>query len=397
MKHLLKLLLKLLFLIPIFFLIIYLKIFSIKLIFLRSSRLGDFMITTEYFLRKNQNFKNYILIINKFSCANKFITSEYQSQIEKRKYITFSNNTLVRVLYWFKNLFIIFKLEKEMLTYNDFNSKYNYKYSYTYPIFSKTKPTIDLSKFKKDFLKLSEKLNLDKDKIVCLHVRDSFYLKKKFPNENWNYHDFRNVNINEYIDVINYLNSKGFNVIKLGENEQKINNSKLILNEKFINFSESKFYSSKNEILLSFFCNFMIGTYSGISHTQQILNKPMIFLNTTPFIEKPYGMNNLFIPKKLLNLSNNKLISVKDSLMNGYFKIYNGNELNIHNLKYINNNKLEMIAAIEEFMKTYRKKNFTASKNQVLFNKIFENYNINLGNKNFICDSFLKKNQYLIS
>ena len=396
MKKYLKLIIKLLLYPLVIILILYLKFFDRKIVFLRTSRLGDFMITTEYFLRTNTETNKYILIINYYSCANSFITNRYYYEIKKRKFPIISNNYSVRVLYWFKDLIIYFNLEKEMLTYNDFNSKYEYRYSYTYPIFAKSSPIIDINDLKEDIINLKKNLKIYKSKFICLHVRDSFYLKKKFPNDNWDYHDFRNANVNEYIEIINYLNSKNFFVIKLGENENKISHSKLEFPNMYIDFSHNKFYSSKNEMLLSFFCEFMIGTYSGISHSQQILNKPMIFMNITPFIEKPYGYKNMFIPKKLFNLKTNKYVSLKESLNSGYFKIYNGHNLKKYNLKYINNSNTEMISALEEFILFLKKKKFTPTKEQLNFNQEFEKYSICIGNKNFICDSFLKKNKYLI-
>lgn len=396
MKKYFKLLIKLLLFPGVIILIFYLKFFDRKVVFLRTSRLGDFMITTEYFLRTNTDTDKYILIINNYSCANSFITNRYYYEIKKRKFCTISNNYIVRGLYWFKDFINYFSLEKEMLTYNDFNSKNEYRYSYTYPIFAKTDSIIDINYFKKDILNLKKSLKINEKNFVCLHVRDSFYLKKKFPNDNWDYHDFRNANIDEYIDIINYLNSKNFFVIKLGENENIINYTKLKFPNMYIDFSHNNFYSSKNEMLLSFFCEFMIGTYSGISHSQQILNKPMIFMNVTPFIEKPYGYKNMFIPKKLFDFKTNKYISLNESLNYGYFKIYNGHDLKKYNLKYINNSNTEMISALEEFLLFLNKKSFTPTKGQIKFNQEFEKYSICIGNENFICDSFLKKNKYLI-
>ena len=53
-------------------------------------------------------------------------------------------------------------------------------------------------------------------KIVCITCRDSIYLKKKFPKKNFDYHSYRDANINHYIPAIKFLISKGFYVIRLG-------------------------------------------------------------------------------------------------------------------------------------------------------------------------------------
>ena len=85
--------------------------------------------------------------------------------------------------------------------------------------------------FKKDnlFTKLSNKdliigekflesLGISKkDKVVLFYVRDSEYLKVKFPNKDYSYHNFRDCKVDNFELGINELISRGYYVFRMGE------------------------------------------------------------------------------------------------------------------------------------------------------------------------------------
>ena len=78
---------------------------------------------------------------------------------------------------------------------------------------------------------------------VCLNIHDNYFLEKEFPNQNWNHHNVRISNIENYKESIKFLNSKGIFVIRMGRHTRK----KLDIKSKlFYDYSFSKF---KNDML----------------------------------------------------------------------------------------------------------------------------------------------------
>ena len=102
---------------------------------------------------------------------------------------------------------------------------------------------MQVSKLKENEIAESQKIllnnNIDiKKKFVCLNVRDAAYLSKMFPNQDMSYHDRRDANVNDYVNVIKHLISKNYIVIRMGKIMAEEVNYK---NENFIDYAFSSF------------------------------------------------------------------------------------------------------------------------------------------------------------
>ena len=108
---------------------------------------------------------------------------------------------------------------------------------------------------KKKGFELIKKLGLNEgDKWICFHNRDSYYLRKKYPNREWSYHDYRNFSVSSLKSAAEFFASKGFFVVRMGAHQSeklKTNNPKIIdyANSSFKNdfldmylLANSKFY-----------------------------------------------------------------------------------------------------------------------------------------------------------
>ena len=114
-KNYIKIFVFVFFLPLVFFFSIFLTLFKIKVIYLRTYRLGDFSTTTEIFLRrydKTKNKKFYISIFNKKIAANNFVFDLYLNEFKKRKIFVISHNLLVSFFWLFQNVFVFFNNEK---------------------------------------------------------------------------------------------------------------------------------------------------------------------------------------------------------------------------------------------------------------------------------------------
>ena len=66
-------------------------------------------------------------------------------------------------------------------------------------------------------------ISTDRDKFVCLIVRDREYLEKTYPGRNWSYHNFRDTNVENYREAVIALVEKGYFVFRMGKIQEKIN------------------------------------------------------------------------------------------------------------------------------------------------------------------------------
>ena len=170
-------------------------------------------------------------------------------------------------------------------------------------------PNNDFIQKGNDFLK---RLNIPNDaKIICLIVRDKEYLKQKFPKNNWDYHDYRNCNIDNYKDAINAATSRGYYVFRMGE----FVNKELIIenNNKFIDYSK-KYRSDFLDIFLPFKSQFCITTGTGWDILPAYtFRKPVVWTNYTPLgIFPTYSKDFLFSIKIHYDTNKKKKLSLKE-------------------------------------------------------------------------------------
>ena len=162
-------------------------------------------------------------------------------------------------------------------------------------------------------------------KIVCIHLRDSAYLKDFFKktiykNIDWEYHSYRNSDIDDFNEGIDWLLNKGAFVIRTGKSankRSKINSS---------NFLDYPFCKEKKDILdiwLFANSNLVISTAAGIDEISAAYKVPRIYLNLLPLIYTPSWTKSLTIPKHLYWKGNKKHLTFEEYV---YLKGINSTE-----------------------------------------------------------------------
>ena len=181
---------------------IFKKFLNIKFYKIRTERIGHLFFNTLLFIERkkkkiyHQNKKiNFIIpyIDNQSIISNKYLLRFW------KKFLRFHKSKLIKyLLLTDEKIFKNNDLKLNVITY-DYNGTLDNLTTKVF--FSKNELEKGFS-----FLK-SFGLNKD-DKFVCLLVRDNNYLKKKFPNKDFSYHDHRNSNIYNYEKACKYLISK---------------------------------------------------------------------------------------------------------------------------------------------------------------------------------------------
>ena len=166
-----------------------------------------------------------------------------------------------------------------------------------------------LIKLKKEIIdkceKKIEKYNFNKnDRIVCLHVRDSVFRNDEGRK------DYRNSNIENYLETIKYLIQQNYKVVRMGKKSKiKLN----FTNENFFDYSFSNIKDDLLDLYLIERCSFYIGTQSGILDVAQMFNKPILLTNMCElYTSFPRKKNDRGIFKKIYKKDVKEKISLED-------------------------------------------------------------------------------------
>jgi len=189
-----------------------------------------------------------------------------------------------------------------------------------------------------------------KDKFVCFHSRDEAFLKHFSPNRNWDYHSFRNSDIQNYLEAINFLTKNNLFAFRMGvkvEKELKTDNPKII------DFHKSKIKSDFMDIYLGSRCFFYISSESGISTIPEVFQKPIVYANIPSLTAMQlFANNSLIIFKKLYDCRKRKLVPFKEQMdiISGNYN-HSSDYYKKKNIKILDNTSEEISEVTEEMYK----------------------------------------------
>ncbi len=113
-------------------------------------------------------------------------------------------------------------------------------------------------------------------RIVCFHARDSAYLKTLRPEINWEYHNYRDTDIDTYVPAIKELVARGYYCIRMGRVAEKDFSWK---HPQVIDYATSSWRSDFADIYLVSRCHFYIGNSCGVDDIARFFRKPQVVLN----------------------------------------------------------------------------------------------------------------------
>lgn len=237
-------------------------------------------------------------------------------------------------------------------------------------------------KFKDDELQYAKKILINNNfdlskKIVCLNVRDSAYLKDLFPTKDMSYHDRRDADVNDYLDVIKYLISKNYLVVRMG----KIMKHEVNFNhDSFIDYPFSEFREDILDIFFGYICDFAISTGSGWDSVPFCFRKPILYTNMSSISKIQLSSKRFMTTFKLAEKENGNLMKIDELLQNDLklvSNIYSDNNKVFSNTKFINNSSEDLLNATKEFLEYLDR--FSLNQKQKMFQeKFFEKYNPSL-------------------
>lgn len=140
----------------------------------------------------------------------------------------------------------------------------------------------------------------DDDWFICLHVRTSEFYQDQISSP------YRNANISNYIDLINYITEKEGWVFRLGDDSMpRLDKNLLIKSERVLDLAHSKFNTAEINAWLIANCNSYIGMQSGLFDYAKLFLKPIILVNMySPFFGVDNEKNIIGFYKKFVNKIN---------------------------------------------------------------------------------------------
>ena len=302
------------FAIPIFVLVIIISpFFLIRFGISRSSIVGHFIANTELYLCKKKLKTEYQKLYYDFiSFDENHISNLYLKKHYKSKISIYPN-------------FII----KPFCNILDFLNKKN-KFTKKFKIkefdaggdrdldglLYKTKCSINFKN--KDEAELEKQLNkFDLDfssKFICLNVRDEAYLKKTFPLGNWDYHNYRNWDIKNFIKASESLANRGYKVIRMGKVVNDKMNSK---NSMIIDYANSEYRSDLLDVYLHTKCFLNVTTGTGIDLGSYVSRRPMAWI-VVPIGTFYTFKNHFFATKHHRFLNTKKNLTLSEIFETGF-------------------------------------------------------------------------------
>ena len=257
-------------------------------------------------------------------------------------------------------------------------------------------------------IELMSKLGLPHDaRYVCLAVRDSNYMSKRFPGYDWSYHDHRNADIMTYRKGALFLADKGYYVIRMGK---WVKDSFNLAHTRIIDYASNPLRSDFLDVYLSSKCEFFISTSTGIDAVPQIFRRPVLFSNIALSRElQAYYSGSIFIPKLIRNKKTKKFLTFNEinKFMSHHEKpgvildilkllekhdleLMNNTEDDILDLTQEMHDRLNAVSSQEDHFDLERQKNFWM---QYRFNpeRVLSDIRVKIGS------GFLKKYYFLLA
>lgn len=113
---------------------------------------------------------------------------------------------------------------------------------------------------------------------VCLLVRDSAYLEHR-QTRDYNYHNYRDCNIDNYVLASEELAQRGYYVIRMGV---KVHSALISRNPMVIDYATNGMRSDFMDIYLGAKCHFCISTSSGWDSVPMVFRKPILYVPIVP-------------------------------------------------------------------------------------------------------------------
>ena len=327
--------------IPIFIIIFLIKPwYLIRWNQLRASRIGHFAVNTElYCCERDANINFPKQKYKDFFYLSSYISNKTLEKMWRRS-ITILPQWLVKPIHMISNFFYFILGKKNI---HEINNPTN-GYWDTHNLIDKFNSHINFTEDEEiEGKEILEKIGLPKNaKFVCLMVRDEGYLNRYSEQENsarWDYHNYRNGDINKYVMAAEELAARGYYVFRMGTNVKKLLKSS---NNKIIDYANSATRSDFMDIYLGAKCSFCITSACGFDGIPVIFRRPIAYIVVPIGLCFPISKNFLLLTKHHVNSLTQKELSISEIFSSNVGMAYSMKEFKDNNIELHENTSEEI-------------------------------------------------------
>jgi putative glycosyltransferase (TIGR04372 family) len=183
---------------------------------------------------------------------------------------------------------------------------------------------------------------------VVFLVRDTAYQSEFLPSSrDWDYHNYRNSDIETYLPAMEWLADQGVWVLRMGKT---MNNRLKLANEKIIDYSFDQNKSDLLDIWLFSNCKAMVSTGSGLDILGPVYKIPILMINFLPLDHLWSFHTGMFLPKKLFWRQKKSYLNISDMLKNSFLK---SNEYLDSGIEIIDLTAEEILECVKNFWNVF--------------------------------------------
>ena len=200
--------------------------------------------------------------------------------------------------------------------------------------------------------KLCKKLEINSEKYICITSRDENHLKSFDDKSNWDYHNYRNSDIDNLTKLALYAKKElKMDVVRIGSNPKKRIKWTSLINPKIIDYSFSKYNSPRNDIELISGCNFFINNGGGPVAAAVAARREIITINHIPIRMSIGYVWGLWIPKILKFANSKKILSFREIEKLELAKALDSIDYLNANVEIFENEEDDILNAIKDYFK----------------------------------------------
>jgi len=372
--------------VPIFIIIILIKPwYLIRWGQLHASRLGHFAVNTELYCCEQDANINF----PKQRYKDFFYLTQYTSNkaLEKmwRRSVTILPSWLLKPIHKISNFFYSLLGKKNI---HEINNPIQEDRDF-YNLFDKFNSHVSFTVEEEvNGREILEKFGLPKNaKFICLIVRDSGYLNRNIEHENlrrWDYHNYRDGDIDRYVMAAEELASRGYYVFRMGINVKKPLKSS---NSRIIDYANSEMRSDFMDVYLGAKCFFCVSTGCGFDGIPVLFRRPVAYV-VVPIVSFFTSREKfLFLTKHHINKLTKKKLSISEIFLSNVSMALSVKEFKDNNIELEENTPEEIRDLVIEMDERINQKWKETEEDRILQNSFWTNYKKGVDNLN----SYLKQ------
>jgi putative glycosyltransferase (TIGR04372 family) len=186
------------------------------------------------------------------------------------------------------------------------------------------------------------------DKFVCLIVRDSAYLEQTNKNLSWQYHNYRDCDINNYKITAEFLTKQGYFVIRMGANTNQLFETD---NPQIIDYATNGMRSEFMDIYLGAKCTFCISSSLGWDSIPEIFNRPIVYTNILPIgYLRTSSKKSINLSKHFVRIIDNKELNLSEIFSDELGFLLRSEDYFKRGIKLVENSSEEILDVVKEMI-----------------------------------------------